>query len=91
MAESEKMVRKQILMTPSIIRCLERLAAKKGTSSSEIVRRAIQSYELEDSAAMEPTELMELVSTRLKEAIASTRRARHKAEETLQQLEPRER
>ena len=47
MAENpEKMVRKQFLVPPSTAKRLERLAAERGTSASEIVRQAIQSYDV---------------------------------------------
>jgi hypothetical protein len=72
---TEKMVRKQFLVPPSTVERLERLAAERGTSTSEIVRRAVRSYDPREADAMEPS-VLELVSARLKEAIESTRRAR---------------
>ena len=90
MAEtSEKMVRKQFLVPPSTVKRLEQLAAKRGTSASEIVRQAINSYDLEGAEAMDSSELMELVSVRLKEAIKSTRRAQRTVSKTLQALSSR--
>ena len=87
MAEtSEKMVRKQFLVPPSTVKRLEQLAAKRGTSASEIVRQAIKSYDLEGAEAMESPELMELVSGRLKEAIKSTRNAQRAVSRTLRAL-----
>lgn len=86
MATSEKMVRKQFLVPPSTVRRLERLAAKRGTSASEIVRQAINSFDLNDAEAMQSGELMELVSVRLKEAIRSTRRAQRAVSRSLQAL-----
>jgi predicted DNA-binding protein len=83
-ATSEKMVRKQFLVPPSTVKRLEQLAAKRGTSASEIVRQAIKSFDLEDAEAMESSELMELVSTRLKEAIKSTRHAQRSVSKALQ-------
>lgn len=91
MATSEKMVRKQFLVPPSTVRRLEQLAAKRGTSASEIVRQAINSYEVEDAEAMQSAELMELVSVRLKEAIKSTRHAQRTVARTLQALSSDER
>jgi len=92
MAEtSDKMVRKQFLMPPSTVKRLERLAAERGTSASAIVRQAIKSYDANDAEAMQSSELMELVSLRLKEAIKSTRRARRTVSRTLQALGSRER
>ncbi len=91
MAKTEKMVRKQFLVPPATVKRLERLAAARGTSSSEIVRQAIKSFDVRDSEAMESSEIMELVSARLKEAISSTRRAQRKVSKTLQILDSKER
>jgi predicted DNA-binding protein len=85
-AASEKMLRKQFLVPPSTVRRLEQLAAKQGTSASEIVRQAINSYDVRHAETMESTELMELVSARLKEAIKSTRRAQRTVSRSLQVL-----
>jgi predicted DNA-binding protein len=90
-APSEKMVRKQFLVPPSTVRRLEQLAAKRGTSASEIVRQAINSFEVEDAEAMQSAELMELVSVRLKEAIKSTRHAQRTVARSLQALSSDER
>lgn len=86
MATSGKMVRKQFLVPPSTVRRLEKLAAKRGTSASEIVRQAINSFDLNDAEAMQSSDLMELVSERLKEAIDSTRRAQRTVSRSLQAL-----
>lgn len=86
MATSEKMVRKQFLVPPSTVRRLEQLAAKRGTSASEIVRQAINSFDVNDAEAMEASDLMELVSERLKEAIKSTRRAQRVVSRSLRDL-----
>lgn len=92
MAEStEKMVRKQFLVPPSTVKRLEQLAAERGTSASEIVRQAIRSYDAKDGEAMESSELMELVSSRLKEAIKSTRHAQRTVSRSLQILSSAER
>lgn len=91
MAAPEKMVRKQFLMPPSAVKRLERLAAERGTSASEIVRQAISSYDVNDTEAMKSSDLMELVAERLKEAIESTLRAQRKVSGTLAGLSARER
>lgn len=88
MATPDKMVRKQFLVPPSTVRRLEQLAARRGTSASEIVRQAINSFDLNDAEAMQSADLMELVSARLKEAIKSTRRARRVVSRSLQALSP---
>ena len=75
--QTEKLVRKQFLISPSQVKKLNRLAQDEGTSVAGMVRIAIDSYN-PDSVAfadLEAPELMELVSKRLKEAIASTRKA----------------
>ena len=87
MAEvTEKMVRKQFLVPPSMARRLEQIAAERGTSASAIVRQAIESFDTTGAQAMESADLMELVSTRLKEAIRSTRRAHRRVSRTLETL-----
>jgi len=86
MATSEKMVRKQFLFPPSTVRRLEQLAAKRGTSASEIVRQAINSFDVNDAEAIQASDLMELVSERLKEAIKSTRRAQRVVSRSLENL-----
>lgn len=86
MATSEKMVRKQFLVPPSTVRRLEQLAAKRGTSASEIVRQAINSFDVNDAEAIQASDLMELVSERLKEAIKSTRRAQRVVSRSLENL-----
>lgn len=83
---SEKMLRKQFLVPPSTVKRLERLAARQGTSASEIVRQAINSYDVRYAETMESSELMELVSIRLKEAIKSTRCARRTVSRSLRAL-----
>lgn len=87
---SEKMMRKQFLVPPATVKRLERMAAARGTSASEIVRQAINSYDVQDGEAMESSDLMELVAARLKEAIASTRRAKRTVNKTLRTLEAAE-
>ncbi|MGH8167106.1 MAG: ribbon-helix-helix protein, CopG family [Woeseiaceae bacterium] len=88
---SEKMVRKQFLVPPSTVKRLEQLAAKRGTSASEIVRQAINSYDVKHAETLESSDLMELVSVRLKEAIKSTRSAQRTVSRTLQALSSGER
>lgn len=83
---SGKMVRKQFLVSQSTARRLERLAAARGTSASEVVRQAIDSFDLSTADAIGSDEMMELVSLRLKDAIKSTRRAHRTVSRTLRQL-----
>lgn len=86
-AASEKMIRKQFLVSPSTAKRLERLAADRGTSASEIVRQAINAYDARTADAMGSNDLMELVSLRLKDAIKSTRQAHRAVAKTLRVLD----
>ena len=90
MAVSEKMIRKQFLISPSTAKRLQRIAAKQGKSASEIVRQAIDSFDAQGASAMDSPELAELVSTRLKEAIRDTRRANRLMKKTVRALAVRE-
>jgi predicted DNA-binding protein len=87
----EKMVRKQFLVPPSTVRRLEQLAVEMGVSASEVVRQAIQSYDIRDAEAMQSADLVELVSARLKEAIQSTQHAERMVSKTLRMLSSAER
>ena len=88
---TERLVRKQFLISPSQIKKLDRLAKDEGTSVAEIVRTAIDAYDpdIADFTDLGPPDLMELVSTRLKEAIASTRKANRTIDKTLKKLSKR--
>jgi len=84
---SQTLVRKQYLMSNEHISKVDRLAKKTGASSAQIVRLAVEAYD-PDRIANEPddAELMELVSSRLQEAIEDTQKTRLKLEKTLKQL-----
>lgn len=86
--QTEKLVRKQFLISPSQVKKLNHLAQDKGTSVAEMVRIAIDSYNTDMAAVtdLEASELMELVSKRLKEAIASTKKANRTINKTLKKL-----
>ncbi len=86
--QTEKLVRKQFLISPSQVKKLNHLARDKGTSVAEMVRVAIDSYntDMATVADLEASELMELVSKRLKEAIASTKKANRAINKTLKKL-----
>ena len=89
--QTEKLVRKQFLISPSQIKKLDRIARDEGTSVAEIVRTAIDTYDpnMAPFVDLDAPELMELVSTRLKEAIASTQKANRTIEKTLKKLSKR--
>ena len=86
--QTEKLVRKQFLISPSQIKKLDRIARNEGTSVAEIVRVAIDNYNPDNApfADLNAPELMDLVSTRLNEAIASTQKANRKIDSTLKKL-----
>ena len=85
--ESEGLVRKQFLVSANNIKKLQSLAKARKTSAAEIVRLAIDAYEPHGAGNLDSEELMQLVSTRLKEAIESTQKANLKVTETLVQLD----
>ncbi len=85
MSASQKMSRKQFLLPPHTVARLDRLAASKGTSASDIVRQAIEAFD-EDSEIADASDLADVVSASLKEAIESTREARLALESTLGSL-----
>jgi len=74
-AAQGNLIRKQFLVTASNIEKLEQLASDQGSSVTEVVRKAIDAYDPHGAETMEAPELMQLVSGRLKEAIASTKHA----------------
>ncbi len=81
------LVRKQFLISEESVAKLEKLAAIRHVSASEVVRQAIESYDPHQSLDMEMPELMDLVSARLKEAIISTQKANKKVASTLKLLD----
>ncbi|SMF16828.1 hypothetical protein SAMN02745866_01095 [Alteromonadaceae bacterium Bs31] len=87
MQPNAKLVRKQFLVSADNVTKIERLAEEHGTSATEIVRQAIDAFEHNSYDAMAPGELMDLVSSSLKEAIDSTIHANARVEQTLNKLE----
>ena len=85
---AEKLVRKQFLISPSQIEKLNRLARDEGTSVAQMVRQAIDTYNPDTAAiaSLNASELMELASERLKEAITSTQKANRAVGNTLKKL-----
>ncbi|MCB1753885.1 MAG: ribbon-helix-helix protein, CopG family [Gammaproteobacteria bacterium] len=82
-----QLVRKQISLSDDNVKKLEMLATEKGSSVAEIVRLAIDAYDPHGASGMQVPELMELVSAKLKEAIASTRKANRVVSKTLKNLD----
>jgi hypothetical protein len=88
---AEKLVRKQFLISSSQVKKLNRLARNEGTSVAQILRQAIDTYNPDTAAIadLDASELMELVSERLKEAITSTQKANRAVTKTLKKLSTR--
>ncbi len=83
----ENLIRKQFLVSKSNVRKLEQVASKQGKSAAQIVRQAIDAYDPQAADTIDSSELMSLVSTKLKEAIKSTQKANKKVAVTLKKLE----
>ena len=86
-SEQTTLLRKQYLVTPENVTKLESLAKANGTSATDIVRKAIDAYDPEGLDEIGESELMSLVSERLKEAIKDTQATRRRLNKTLKQLE----
>ena len=89
MQQAKKLVRKQHLIYPSQIEKLRVLAEAENTSASEMLRRAIDAFDPNAAADMSESELLELASVRVKEAIIDTIATRKRAEATLKEIEER--
>ena len=85
-AVTRNLVRKQSLVSQKNVSKLERIAKRKGTSVTAIVRQAIEAYDPEGLDTLRESELMALVSTRLKEAIRDTQTTRKKLDKTFKSL-----
>ena len=87
MQAAENLVRKQYLIAPRQIEKLKVLAEKQKTSAAEVVRMAIDAFNPDVPAEMNESELFDLVSARVKEAIADTATTRKRLKKTLAALE----
>jgi len=87
-AVQENLVRKQIMLSNSNIKKLEKISNDNGVSVAEVVRMAVDSYNpaIED---MGDQELMTLVSERLKKAIKETDRVSRRVNKTIKTIEAR--
>ena len=83
---TKTLVRKQYLISPEQVEKLNLLAEEKKVSAAEIVRNAIAAYNPDVPADIEESELLELVSARVKEAVIETRKTRKHLEKTLKKL-----
>lgn len=85
---TENLVRKQVMLSNTNIKKLEKIAKEKNLSVASVIRSAIDSFNPDDTD-METSELMALVSIRLKEAIADTASTRERLNKTLTTIEKR--
>lgn len=86
---SDNLIRKQIMLSNENIEKLESIAKDKGLSVANVVRTAIDSFNPKEIDTGENSELMQLVSSRLKEAIEDTLETRKRLDKTLSSLESR--
>jgi predicted DNA-binding protein len=84
--DTQSLIRKQYLVSQRNVSKLERLAKRKGTSATAIVREAIEAYNPDGLDVLGEQELMTLVATRLKDAIKDTQSTRRKLHKTLKRL-----
>ena len=87
MSAQSNLVRKQYLVSKDNIKKVEKLASARGTSAANIVRQAIDAYDPHGAGDMEAPELMLLVHDKLKEAIATTKKANKKVANALKSLD----
>ena len=83
MQAAENLVRKQYLIAPHQVDKLKSLASKQKTSAAEIVRMAIDAFNPDVPADLSESELFDLVSARVKEAIEDTVTTRKRLRKTL--------
>ena len=83
MHAAENLVRKQYLIASSQDKKVQSLAKKQNKSAAEVVRLAIEAYDPDVPAELKESELFELVSSRVKEAITDTRKTRKRLQKTL--------
>jgi hypothetical protein len=89
MQVAENLVRKQYLISPAQVKKIELLAKKQKKSAAEMVRNAIDAFNPDESMDMKESELLDLVSARVKEAIENTQETRRRLEMTLETLAAR--
>jgi len=85
MQSAENLIRKQYLIAPRQIEKIKVLAEKQKTSAAEVVRMAIDAFNPDVPVEFElsESELFDLVSARLKEAIADTQETQKRLRKTL--------
>ncbi len=88
--KAEKLIRKQFMVSKSQIRKLEKIAKEKKSSAAQMVREAIDAYDPDSLDNISESELLDLVSQRVKEAIAETVTTRKKLNKFFDEVENRE-
>lgn len=86
MRPQSNLVRKQYLVSDKNIKKVNKIANARGTSAAAIVRLAIEAYDPDAVNNMEAPELMELVSTKLRESISATQKANKTVARVLKSL-----
>lgn len=88
MSVSQALVRKQFLVTKSNVKKIESIAKKQGASATEIVRKAIESFDPDslDQVSGGEQELLNLAVEGVNEAIKATRKTRLSLDKTLKKL-----
>lgn len=86
MQSAGNLVRKQYMISPGQISKIQTLAKQQQTSAANIVRMAIEAYHPDIPAELKESELFDLVSARVKEAIENTRATREQLQVTLNAL-----
>lgn len=86
MQPAENLVRKQYYIELRQVAKLENLAKQQKKSAAEVVRMAIDAFNPDVPADLNESELLELVSKRVKEAIKETKETRKRLQKTLSAL-----
>ncbi len=86
--QTKNLIRKQLMLSNTNIEKLEKIAKEKKLSVASVVRSAIDSFNPDDTD-VGTSELVELVSSRLKETIEDTANTRRRLDKTLTSLEQR--
>lgn len=87
MEAGTKLVRRQILIYPKQARKIKLLAKKKNTSAAEMMRQAIDAFDPDAIIDIAESDLLELASAKVKEAITDTIATRKKVTAALDMLE----
>jgi len=83
MQAAENLIRKQYLIAPHQIEKLKVLAKKQKTSAAAVVRMAIDAFNPDIPEELNESELFDLVSARVKEAIKDTQNTRNRLNKAL--------